>query len=193
MPTRRAALGLIAAAGRRMKVRVVAVTFCVLLCAAWACAAQAVSGKGAATEPVSPVYSADVYRRPDGVHFEGFISSQTVRKALKLLRPHDTLWISSGGGSRSAGLALGEAVFRRSVAVRVRNHCESACALYVFLPAKRKSVAYPGVVLFHDPVVMWEKVINDDPVRFTPYLKQKVLRWAREERELYKKAGISLS
>lgn len=52
----------------------------------------------------------------------------------------DVFHISSGGGDSEQGIRLGKYLISRNIEVIVVGACYSACANYVFLPAKRRGV-----------------------------------------------------
>jgi hypothetical protein len=138
-------------------------------------------------------YPAVVERDVHGVSGNGVIDQAAVDRADELLQDGDDLTIGSVGGMRMASIAFGRIVIQKNIRVIVETQCLSACAMYVLLPAKRKSVSNDADVLFHSPALLWVDAVKANPKAFSPTEVDAIDMNAREERELYESAGIDIS
>jgi hypothetical protein len=129
-------------------------------------------------------------RKSDGVHFSGVIDRDAVDRAAALLKTGDDLFIDSIGGERGAGLRFGRLVFRENIRVIVDSTCDSACALYVFLPARRKILEKLGYVLFHSPMTLWVDIEARDSNAFSVSEKARIITYRRSELALFKMSGV---
>jgi hypothetical protein len=100
-------------------------------CFPWLCSPAAVSRKA-----------------PGLVAFDGNIEAPAVAKATALLRPGDTLRITSPDGEEGPALKLAEVVRERGVKVSVFSNCFGPCANYVFLAGAAKEVQRGSYLLF---------------------------------------------
>ena len=127
-----------------------------------------------------------VGRTSDGVDFYGFIDSDSAHRAAVLLRTGDALHIWSNGGERVAAIELGNTVIDKNVRVVADSWCVSACALYVFLPARHKSLVRGAYVLFHSPAAMWQQFTRNSPRKVDSDQIGVLQRNAKLEAQLYR-------
>jgi hypothetical protein len=127
----------------------------------------------------------------DVVSFHGIIDSISVTEAERLLHREGELDIWSVGGNRRAAMEFGRFIFRNNIRVLVRSQCLSSCALYVFSPARRKSVDEFAVVLFHEPAFVWAEAARANPGIFSDAERDEIMSSSREEAELFEEAGIN--
>ena len=83
-------------------------------------------------------------QKPNHIWFEGPINRENAQMLISWLKNNEsitTLYISSGGGDSNAGLELGQYIQSHEIRVIVVGACHSACANYIFLPAKQKGAA----------------------------------------------------
>jgi hypothetical protein len=89
--------------------------------------------------------------REDAVFFCGRMTEQSVAAFRETLRPTDhTLFITSFGGDLDAPLDMAELVRDRALHVIVVGPCLSGCASFVFIAARRRTVAAAGVLGLHN-------------------------------------------
>lgn len=131
-----------------------------------------------------------VDRDADGVNFQGMIHQQGVDAAEKILRPGDTLNMDSRGGDIDAAIRLGHLVRDRNIEVRAYGVCFSACAQYVWLPARTKSIWPYSTVMFDTPAAFILEVARRTSAAAAPETLEKAERRAAAERDLYAEAGI---
>lgn len=89
-----------------------------------------------------------VARVKDGVALEGSLTSQAVDRAIQLMRPQDTLFVSSRDGDVAATLRLVRELQRMNVPIAVNGECVGLCANYIFLLAPRRRAEIGGSVRF---------------------------------------------
>ncbi len=99
----------------------------------------------------------------DTIYFNGQIDAASVARFEQVLRSpsaEGARWIeiTSAGGDAPAGFAMGHLIHDRGLSVRVKGYCVSACAQYVFLAGKFKSVEPKSLVLFHNTLGMIERL-----------------------------------
>jgi hypothetical protein len=99
------------------------------------------------------------------------------------------LIINSAGGRSPEAIELGSLVRSLGLEVVVDGVCLSACAHFVFIPAKRKRVEPNSVVAFHQTATALSRLLlasgRQDLAAF-------YLPIARNEQDFYKSAGISI-
>ncbi len=111
-------------------------------------------------------------------------------KLRKLLSNGDTLEIDSVGGDRAAAIEIGNIIVERNVVVKANSYCLSACALYVFIPAKQKSLESVSFLWMHSPAEEWAQISKLRPDFFSKEEIKKILDLTNEEKLLYEKAGV---
>lgn len=99
--------------------------------------------------------AAEIERDAAGLWFMGVITDASARELIGQLRHDDVLIVNSPGGESAAALEIGRAIVDRGVAVTVNAQCFSACALYVFLPAKVRRINPGAYVWFHNTPALW--------------------------------------
>jgi len=100
------------------------------------------------------------------------------------------LIITSQGGDIGAATKIGAIVFDRGIRVIVSGYCFSACASWIFIPAKEKSLPKGGAIGLHGGEAEFRMV--RDLVEYTGEdpLKNPFLMAAEEANELYVRAGV---
>ncbi len=85
--------------------------------------------------------------------YRGSISRASNDRLFKLVEPIDfvptTLVITSKGGETTAGIELGQWVFRNRLDVTVTEYCLSSCANYVFPAGLRKTLEPSAALAWH--------------------------------------------
>ncbi|HEX8579222.1 MAG TPA: hypothetical protein VF655_06465 [Allosphingosinicella sp.] len=132
------------------------------------------------TSPVSSAPSIKLTGRIDATSLQAFkrgLSPQTER-----------LIINSAGGRSPEAMELGSLVRSLGLEVVVDGVCLSACAHFVFIPAKRKRLEPNSVVAFHQTATALSRLLlasgRQDLAAF-------YLPVAENEQAFYKSAGIS--
>jgi hypothetical protein len=124
------------------------------------------------------------------VQFHGIIDEKSVSAFDNIVKAGDTLHIESDGGFRQAAIRMGFLIVRKHIKVTVDSGCYSACALYVFLTARKKTLYEPAFLLFHNPASVWVKLSRRHPEWFTQEELREIESGDKMERELYNDAGI---
>lgn len=133
--------------------------------------------------PKSKVYLSD-----GTVYFRGYITEESINKALVLLqKSNNQLVITSEGGLVTHALKLANYLYDNQTEVTFRAHCYSSCANYI-LPATRKGVVKHGTVVgwhggAYQPV--WNIDLDNDPEA-----KQRHEEWKRTETDFYHKVKV---
>lgn len=138
----------------------------------------------------SAASAASITRDGGGLWFMGSFDKDTARDLVAQLRPGDTLIIKSPGGEQDAALEVGRAIVERNVSVVVNAECFSACALYVYLPAKNRKINPGGYVWFHNTPDLWRSAIQHTPRVFTDSEKLRINKHYSDTTTLLKSAGI---
>jgi hypothetical protein len=73
-----------------------------------------------------------------------------------------SLVVNSFGGEELAAIRIGEEIVRRDITLVVDGACMSACADYLFLPARHRKVAPYSLVAFHHTSVSLLAMIPPD-------------------------------
>ncbi|WP_195734153.1 hypothetical protein [Glaciecola sp. MH2013] len=100
---------------------------------------------------------------PSEVRFYGDITPENVDNALSLLKPGDTLVISSGGGNGVEALRLGKYIHANQISVEVKVLCLSSCANYIFLASPRKVLYSDALLVFHGG--MKQKGLEEETIK----------------------------
>jgi hypothetical protein len=94
--------------------------------------------------------------------FSGAISLgefERFRRAYK--RGIKELIVDSPGGSTFEAIEIGTVIYRDKLDIKVEGKCLSSCALYFFLPAKKKTLKN-GLVGFHGSVGVTQELYPED-------------------------------
>lgn len=125
----------------------------------------------------------------NSILLEGRIDAASLKDLKrKLSAQTKRLVVSSAGGRGPEAIELGSLVRSRNLEVVVDGICLSACAHFVFLPARKKHVEPNSVVAFHHTTTAMADVLIasgrlDLAAAYLPFAKQ--------EQDFYKAAGIS--
>ncbi|MFD2367580.1 hypothetical protein [Pseudoduganella sp. GCM10020061] len=144
--------------------------------------------------------SVSVHARADDFHichdvnelvYRGAITKESAEALIRHLRAGARrLTITSGGGDAAAGQKIGAAVAELGVHVTVARHCLSACANYVFLAGRTKTLLRDAVVGFHGGLVRTIGKQEKDPSRLSELNRQMELLYQADD-DLFRKLGIS--
>jgi hypothetical protein len=123
-------------------------------------------------------------RSAKSIKLTGRIDAASLR-AFKRDLSSDTeqLIINSAGGRSPEAIAMGSLVRSLNLEVVVDGICLSACAHFVFVPAKRKRVEPDSVVAFHQTATALARLLLASR---RPDLAAFYLPTAREEQAFYK-------
>ncbi|HEX4712729.1 hypothetical protein [Phenylobacterium sp.] len=89
-----------------------------------------------------------VTRVKGGVALAGPLTSDAADRAIQMLGPQDTFWISSREGSEAAALHLADVLQRKNIPMRVNGECAGPCANYIFLLAPGRAALVGSSVRF---------------------------------------------
>lgn len=91
------------------------------------------------------------YFRDDELHFCGRLelSHGAEFEDLVKTKSPDVFVINSGGGNTLAAILIGRTILAHELNVRVTGRCLSACAHFVFMPAKNVFVETDAFIAFH--------------------------------------------
>ena len=134
---------------------------------------------------------ASIERDGSGLWFMGSFSKDSARDLIAQMRPGDTLIVTSPGGEQEAALQVGRAIVERGVSVVVNARCYSACALYVYLPAKNRKINTGSYVWFHNTPNLWLQAMASRPDLFTADEKASLTRQYSETAALLKSTGVN--
>lgn len=115
-----------------------------LACSTAACAAQ---------PKAQTARSFDLRVEGDAVIYRGALRGDGAVQLANVLRNPERdiarLLITSPGGEGPEALLVGEAVRDRGIAVEVDRFCISACAIYVFVAGRQKTIRPGSIVAYH--------------------------------------------
>lgn len=148
------------------------------------------------------VYAQDfsVVKMGHVLRFDGTVTLDAA-KAINEMLDQDSvvLLVNSPGGDAGAGLSIAEELRKRDVMVVVDKYCMSACANYIFIGARRKSLN-PGAILgFHGGLAgspMPHFTSEDYPLMSEPQLanvEERIKRIYDEETGFYARIGFDAS
>ena len=119
----------------------------------------------------------------------GSIDSKSLKRLQSSLSPQTKrLIVNSAGGRGPEAIQLGTLVRTHDLEVVVDGVCLSACAHFVFLPARKKRLEPYSVVAFHHTATALSDVLIASGRRD---LAAVYLTVARAEQDLYEEAGVS--
>jgi hypothetical protein len=119
----------------------------------------------------------------------GSINPESLKRLRSSLSPQMTrLVVNSAGGRVPEAIQLGALVREHDLEVVVDGICLSACAHFVFLPAKRKRLEPNSLVAFHQTATAISDVLIASGRRD---LAAVYLPFAGQEQEFYRQAGLS--
>lgn len=124
----------------------------------------------------SAVFGAQIYVEGSRVVFQGPIDESAFSKFKNLLRimPQsvDTIRITSAGGLADSALEIGRLVKDRNLDIEVLDYCISACAQYIFVSARYKTVLPRSIVVFHGTPTSMLEEIKHSPLEESKYVFQ---------------------
>jgi hypothetical protein len=130
-----------------------------------------------------------VRRDGDTLYVAGQIDAATLKQFSQSLNPQiRTVVVHSGGGDSLAATAMGREIYRRNLRVVVDGACLSACAHFVFLPAKKRVVKDDSLVMFHNTSSSILRMIKGD---VDPTASDFLLPRVRAEQDLFEEAGVN--
>lgn len=96
------------------------------------------------------------------VIIDGSIDDNTAVSFLKLVQAGGvrTLRITSGGGYPVPAMVIGNLVYDNGIALVVDGHCMSACASFIFMAARDRTVGDLGLVAFHHTDATMERLLR---------------------------------
>lgn len=162
---------------------------------AWLLLAPIAGGQDEAAElskVTGPACQAQVLKREGALvycgiiaeEFEKFISENIGDGISKLI-------ISSLGGDTNVAMRVSDLIEKHNVEIVVREICASACAHFLFVPAKRGSVEPGGLVIFHTTSAALEAArLRPDLPEFER-LSGIIPAGAAKEREFYEVRGLN--
>ncbi|GAA4815334.1 hypothetical protein GCM10023232_08790 [Sphingosinicella ginsenosidimutans] len=107
---------------------------------------------GCARETAAP-NSFELRMAGDAVIYRGLLQGEGARELAETVRdPHrnvSRLVITSPGGEGPDALTVGEAIRDRGLDVAVDRMCVSACAIYVFVAGRHKTILPGSIVAYH--------------------------------------------
>lgn len=108
-----------------------------------------------AQEKATPFASDDPLVRAEGhtLHYVGLLNKRGLERLRSVLQRHPDLReirVSSSGGEAFPGMEIGQLVRARHLEVVVDQRCNSACANFIFLPARRKTILRDSIVFWHN-------------------------------------------
>jgi hypothetical protein len=123
------------------------------------------------------------------VNYSGTLNERAVDDIVALFSD-DTrrLVITSAGGEILSAIRLGRAVRERNMTVVVRGYCLSACAHFVFAPAKSKLIEPDALVGFHGTATAREELLERAG---QPELAAVFSDAADREQELYSESSLA--
>ncbi|MBX9899741.1 MAG: hypothetical protein K2Y28_03070 [Burkholderiaceae bacterium] len=128
------------------------------------------------------------------LRFTGGIDKESEKAIVQHLRSGaSTLIVNSEGGDAGSGQSIAFEIIKQEVHVIVDKYCFSACANYLFLAAKEKSLM-PGAVLgFHGGIYYGkdEFKIEKGDSRLDTAMKKAFQKLHKTETALFKKMGIN--
>ena len=156
------------------------------LLAAWASLVVSACSPGGAEPPGDRAIDAN-----EALELTGSISSESLERLKRSLTLSTRrLIVNSAGGRIPEAIQLGALVRSYDLEVVVDGICLSACAHFIFLPAKRKRLQPNSVVAFHQTATAISDVLASSA---RPELAAVYLPVAEQEQNFYRSAGISRS
>lgn len=157
-----------------------------LLSTALACGLWALSACSAGSPERQPHASG---ASQNSIRLTGRINAASLQLVERGLTPQtERLIINSAGGRGPEAIKLGSLIRSRDLMVVVDGICLSACAHFVFLPARSKRVEPNSVVAFHQTATAISDLLSASG---RPDLASWFLPFADQEQDFYVKAGIS--
>jgi hypothetical protein len=96
--------------------------------------------------PTTPV----VRLSPDAIVVQGVIDDAAVKQFRKIVDSGvEKVHLRSPGGTVAAAIEIAREIRKRNIDVVVDGRCASACANYLFVAGRRKSVVGDGILLMH--------------------------------------------
>lgn len=137
----------------------------------------------------SAAQPADTEESQSSVTLAGSINAASVQRLKETISTKTKrLVVNSAGGRAPEAIELGALVRSRNLEVVVDGLCLSACAHFVFLPARKKRVEADSIVAFHHTTTALHDFLIASG---RPDLAAAYLPFATQEQAFYKSAGIA--
>ena len=121
----------------------------------------------------------------------GTITPEVRGEFLRLLdRRSKTVVVNSGGGDSVAAMDIGREIRKRNLQVIVRRACLAACAHFIFLAARERSVEPLSLVIFQTTATSLAKLVASAPARDRRAAEAALLPRKEAEERYMRELGI---